>query len=187
MNWHEKFNAGLQYGAFLGKHGKAEHRQRWQAVYEQVALTDAQTALLRGFVRKMNVLCLAGAWCGDCVNQCPVFQRLAEAAGSAIDLRFLDRDAHPDVQTELSINDGQRIPVLVLLSEDFYECSRYGERTLSKYRDMAKTQLGAACPTGIGKLDQSLLQAVTGEWLNELERAQLMLRLSPRLRGMHGD
>jgi len=186
MIWKTIFESGLNYSKFLEKYGKPEHRQRWQAVYEQVTLTDAQTALLRGFVRKMNVLCLAGAWCGDCVNQCPILQRIAEV-GAVVDLRFLDRDAHLDVQKELSINDGHRVPVLVFLSEDFYECGRYGDRTLSKYRDMARTQLGPACPTGIGKLDQSLLQAVTQDWFNEFERIQLMLRLSPRLRGMHGD
>ena len=186
VNWQDKFNAALGYQKFLEAHGGPEHRQRWQIVYEQAALNDAQTALLRGFVRQMNVICLAGAWCGDCVNQCPIFQRFAESSGK-IDLRFLDRDVHKDVQNELSINDGHRVPVLVFLAEDFQECGRYGDRTISKYRDMARAQIGAACPTGIGTQDQSLLQAVTREWLNEFERAQLMLRLSPRLREKHGD
>ena len=33
----------------------------------------------------------------------------------------------------------------------------------------------------------ALLAAVTQDWLNELERIQWLLRLSPRLRQMHGD
>jgi len=77
--------------------------------------------------------------------------------------------------------------VVVFLSEDFFECGRYGDRTLSKYREMASTLLGAACPTGIIKPDSSLLEAVTAEWLAEFERIQLMLRLSQRLRTRHGD
>ena len=134
----------------------------------------------------MNVLCLTGAWCGDCVNQCPILQRFAEAS-SKIDLRFLDRDVHAEVQQELSICGGNRVPVVVFLSEDFHECGRYGDRTLSKYREMAQTMLGAACPAGVGGQDTSLLEAVTREWLAEFERIQLMLRLSPRLRDKHGD
>ncbi len=70
---------------------------------------------------------------------------------------------------------------------DFQECGRYGDRTFSKYRDIAATQLGAACPTGIGRQDQTLLAAVTAEWLSEFQRVQLMLRVSPRLREKHGD
>jgi hypothetical protein len=186
MNWQTKFDAALGYDKFLSQYGSPQHRDRWQALHDRVVLTSEQTELLGGFVRRMNVLCLAGAWCGDCINQCPIFQRFAEATDK-IDLRFLDRDEHADVQAELLLCGGNRVPVLVFLSEDFMECGRYGDRTLAKYRDMAATQLGPACPTGIGAPDPNLLAAVTGEWLNEFERTQLMLRLSARLRERHGD
>lgn len=186
MNWHNTFEAGLSYQEFLERHGKSDQRVRWQKVYDQVHLTPAQTQLLGSFSRKMNVLCLAGAWCGDCVQQCPIFPRFAQASPQ-INLRFLDRDAHLEIQQELAINGGHRVPVVVFLSEDFFECSRYGDRTLSRYRDLARGQLGAACPTGIVALDATLLAAVTAEWLTEFERAQWMLRLSPRLRQKHGD
>jgi hypothetical protein len=79
------------------------------------------------------------------------------------------------------------VPVVVFLSEDFSECGRYGDRTLAKYRDMAATLLGPACPTGIGDPGADLLAGVIREWLGEFERAQLMLRLSPRLRERYGD
>jgi hypothetical protein len=186
MNWQEKFDAGLVYEPFLQAYATEDHRRRWAGVYEQVTLSDEQRALLGGFTRQMNVLCVTGAWCGDCVNQCPILQRIAEA-GERIDLRFLDRDVHDDAQTELSICGGNRVPMVVFLSEDFYECGRYGDRTLSKYRDMVQTTLGPACPTGVVDSDRSLLDAATSEWLAEFERVQLMLRLSPRLRKKHGD
>jgi thiol-disulfide isomerase/thioredoxin len=185
MNWQHVFDAGLGYEGFLKAYGTDAHRQRWQNVYDRVRLTDDQRALLAGFVCKMNVLCVAGAWCGDCVSQCPVLQRFAEATNK-IDLQFLDRDTHMEVTRELTICGGNRIPMVVFLSEDFFECGRYGERTVSKYREMASTLLGDACPTGIGSTD-ALLEAVTAEWLTEFERLQLMLRLSPRLRARHGD
>jgi hypothetical protein len=134
----------------------------------------------------MPVLCLCGAWCGDCINQCPAFDHFA-AASSAIDLRFLDRDAKPDVREALAINAGFRVPVLVFLSEDGYEVSRYGERTLSIYRRLAIDQLGPACPTGLVPPAPDAVAQATSEWLAEFERAQLILRLSPRLRQKHAD
>ena len=76
---------------------------------------------------------------------------------------------------------------MVFLSEDGFEVSRYGERTLSTYRRMATEQLGPACPTGLVPPAGEALAAVTAEWLAEFERAQLILRLSPRLRAIHGD
>ncbi|MGQ9648600.1 MAG: hypothetical protein ACUVXJ_00635 [Phycisphaerae bacterium] len=54
-------------------------------------------------------------------------------------------------------------------------------------REMAFILLGAACPAGVVKSDSSLLDAVTAEWLVEVERIRLMLRLSQRLHGQYGD
>jgi hypothetical protein len=186
MDWQATFDSGLGYADFLAQYGKPEHRDRWAAFYDQAALNAEANAVLGGFVRRMNVFCLAGTWCGDCVNQCPILQRMAEAC-DLIDLRFADRDASAELREALSVNGGHRVPVVVFLSEDFHECGRYGERTVSTYRHLAKKLLGAACPTGIGGVEESLLAAVTREWLTEFERMQLMLRLSPRLRELHGD
>jgi hypothetical protein len=87
----------------------------------------------------------------------------------------------------LAINGGHRVPLIVFLSEDWYEVARYGERTLSIYRRLAVEQLGSACPTGLIPPAIDALSTVTAEWLAEFERAQLILRLSPRLRSVHGD
>ncbi|MBO8141818.1 MAG: thioredoxin family protein [Firmicutes bacterium] len=186
MDWRAVFERALPYEQYLQAHGTAAHRERWQAVYDRVRLTDAQRELLRGFTRRMNVLVLAGTWCGDCVNQCPILQRVAEAAG-VIDLRFFDRDADAHVTGQLKVNGGSRVPVAVFLSEDFFECSRYGDRTLAFYRKLAREQLGPSCPAGIAPPSDDVLAEATREWLAEVERVQLMLRLSPRLREKYGD
>lgn len=187
MDYAAEFENGLSYSDFLTAHGTEEQRQRWADVHDQVNLTSAQQELLSGFVRQMKVLVVAGAWCGDCVNQCPIFDHFVAASNGTIDLRFFDRDKHPALADALSTCGGQRVPSALFLSEDNFVCGRYGDRTLSKYRNMAETQLGAACPTGISGADQSLLNQVTQEWLNEFERIQLMLRLSGRLRKLHND
>jgi hypothetical protein len=186
LDWSKVFADALPYGSFLDRFANPGHRSRWDAMHGRFALTAQQQGLLSGFARRMPVLCLAAAWCGDCIHQCPVFDHFARAS-TRIDLRFLDRDLQPEVRSALSINGGHRVPVVVFLSEDWYEVARYGERTLSIYRRMAADQLGPACPTGLVPPPDEALAAVTAEWLAEFERAQLILRLSPRLRAMHGD
>ncbi len=186
MDWKPHYNAALPYHNFLARYGTDTHRQRWQAMYDRTQLTPAQRDLLGGFQREMRLLCLAGTWCGDCVRECAILQRIVEGSPK-IELRFLDRDEHPDLARELAVNDGLRIPVVVFLSEDYFECARYGERTLATYRKIAAERLGPACPTGIVPPGEEYLATVTQEWINELERVQLLLRLSPRLRAVHGD
>jgi hypothetical protein len=181
-----KLPLGLSYREFLEQHGAEEHRRRWAAVHAAVKLTEPQRALLASFTREMPVLCLAGAWCGDCVNQCPIFDHFAQAS-DRIQMRYFDRDAHPDLTAELAICGGKRVPVVVFLSEDGHEVCRFGDRTLSKYRELVVDQTGTACPTGIVPPEGALLTAVTQDWLDIFERAQWILRTSARLRSKHGD
>ena len=186
MDFAAKFDEGLNYRDFLAKYGTDEQRRRWEAVHAEVRLSDAQRELLRSFRREMKVLVTAGTWCGDCVNQCPIFAHF-EAQGGRIHVRYFDRDGDAELSGALAICGAPRVPSVLFLSEDGHVCGRYGDRTLSKYRQMAADQLGAACPTGVLPPERSLLESVTQDWLNEFERIQLMLRTSGRLRNLHGD
>lgn len=185
IDWEMTFKKALRFDQFLETYGAEEEKRRWRVTHDAVPVSDDQISLLKGFRRDMNVLCLASAQCGDCARQCPILERFAGIT-PVISLRFVDRDAAPELSTALRICGGSRVPVVIFLSEDFYECGRHGDRTLSRYRELAAGLPGAVFPTTSGGLDQSL-RAVTADWLNEFERIQLMLRLSARLRQKHGD
>jgi hypothetical protein len=182
----EKFAAALPYERYV-QTGTGEQRRRWQQVYDAARLTAEQAQLVAGSQRDMKVLIVSGIWCGDCVQQCPLLQRCAEANPGRIDLRLLDRDQHRDLTEKVRINAGDRVPVALFLAEDHELCSVYGDRTLSRYRALALKQLGPSCPTGITAPDQGEMAATLQDWLNEFERVQLMLRLSARLRQKHND
>ena len=101
--------------------------------------------------------------------------------------RYLDRDEHAEVQAALKINGGNRVPVLVFFSEDSHEVARYGERTLARYRQLTGQNTGEVCGSGTVNGDDPVQVQVIQDWLNEFERVQWILRLSPRLRKLHGD
>lgn len=184
--WETAFNAALRYGEFLDRFATAEQRARWDAFHARVSLTPEQKTLLGGFVRRMPVMVLAGAWCGDCVNQCPIFDHFATAS-PVVDVRFLDRDAHPDIAVHLQVCGGQRVPTVAFFSEDWHPVLFYGDKTLAAYRAAASSQLGSSCATGVVPPADTLIAAVTSDWLDQFERVQLILRLSGRLRQLHGD
>ena len=182
----QKHEAGLPYDAYV-QSGTAPQTENWQAIYEQASLTDDQRRLVEGFTRRMPVIALSGIWCGDCVQQGPLLQRIAEGNRRAIDLRWLDRDEHPDLQQAVAINAGSRVPVAILCAEDYELVACYGDRTLSRYRAMAQRQLGPSCPLPGAPVDDDELSATLAEWLEQFERAHLLMRLSTRLRQKHGD
>jgi thiol-disulfide isomerase/thioredoxin len=181
-----QFAAGLPYGRYV-QTGNDEQQRRWSRVYEAAGLTDTQKQLVAGFVREMKVLIFSGIWCGDCVEQCPLIQRIAESNSAKIDLRFIERPREGELIPELRINGGSRVPVVLFLSEDNESCATAGDRTINRYRALALRKLGPLCPTGIVAPDKEELEATLGDWLNEVERVQLMLRLTPRLREKYHD
>lgn len=181
----QKHDAGLSYADYVAT-GETQKQQDWQSIYDQIPLTEKQKALLGSFTRKMNVIGLSGTWCGDCVQQGPLIQRIAEGS-DLIDLRWLDRDEHSDLQERVRINAGNRVPALIFCAEDHEFVSWYGDRTLTRYRAMAAKNLGGACPMPGAPIPDDELSGTLADWLNEFERVQLLLRLSGRLRQKHGD
>ena len=177
---------GLSYSDYLEKHGTDAHRERWAGLHARIQLSADQQQLISGLTRQIKMLCMAGAWCGDCVEQCPILDHFAEA-NSCIELRFVDRDDCGNLKDELTICGGARVPVVLFANEDDQIVSRFGDRTLAKYRQMAHDKLGDGCPTGLVPPADALTTAVTQHWLDELERVHLLLRMSPRLREKHGD
>jgi thiol-disulfide isomerase/thioredoxin len=182
----DKFSAALPYNRYV-QTGKDDQTRRWQQVYEAAHLTASQVELVARFKRDMKVLIVSGIWCGDCVQQCPLLQKIAEANHDHIELRLLDRDEHRDLVEQLRINAGDRVPVMLFLAEDFELCSICGDRTLHRYRALAAKNLAAACPLPIAIPERDELPATLQDWLDEFERIQLMLLLSTRLRQKHGE
>jgi thiol-disulfide isomerase/thioredoxin len=182
----DRFASGLPYDGYLAN-GSEEQRRRWNQVYDAARLTDAQTQLVGGFVREMKILVFSGIWCGDCVEQCPLIYRIAQVNPGKIDLRFIERPRDGELIPELRINGGNRVPVVLFLSEDNQWCATAGDRTIHRYRALAVRKLGPLCPTGIMAPEKEEIEATLGDWVNEIERVQLMLRLTPRLRLQYED
>lgn len=179
------FAKALKYQDYLAT-GEQVHRQRWNEHYQAVQLSQQQQKLIASFVRRMNILFMSGVWCGDCVRQGPIVQRIAEA-NNLIDLCFIDNKENPELAEELRINGAAKVPVAVFLSEDFFNLGRFGDRHLAIYRSKLAKELGPTCSTGLIVPDQDLLQQDLQGWLDLFERYQAMLRLAPLLRRRYND
>lgn len=179
------FSEALAFPDYL-KTANETQRKRWDAFYELAQPGDSQLKLVSTFTRKMHILILSGIWCGDCMRQLPFIHKLY-SANSLIDLKFIDNQKIPELRDSLKIQGGARVPVVLFLSEDFYEVARFGDRTLAAYRNKANRELGPACEAGVVLPTSEELLEDNSEWMDQIERAQLILRLSPMLRERYGD
>ncbi|MBX3390183.1 MAG: thioredoxin family protein [Phycisphaeraceae bacterium] len=188
------FEHALAYPAYVAT-GTHHQQQSWnhfdKISREHAPLSQIQNELIRSFTRRINILVLSGTWCGDCVHQCPLFQQLAEVSpvstGGVIDLRFVDRDDASELSDAAMICGGNRVPTVIFLNEDFEFVSILGDRSLTRYRAMAAKALGASCPFPGAPVPADEIAETRQDWLDELERVHLLLRLSPKLRQKHHD
>jgi hypothetical protein len=183
------FDQGQPFEDFVARM-EINHQPTWRERYDRLELTPAQLQLVSSFVREMNILCLTGPWCGDCALQGAAFARIANANASKVQIRFLPRtDDYAELLVRNQINAGFRVPLTWLMAEDFEPCSRIGDRTLSRYRSMARKALGEspAQSNVHAPPPADPVRQVLTEVLDEVERVQLMLRFSARLREKHAD
>lgn len=183
--WRKHFETGMTLESFMSS-GKPEEAVIWKERADRTPeLTNEQRTRIEGFNRELNILVYAGTWCGDCSRQAPMLKKLAEAAGDKVKLRFVERESSKELQDELRLVGGLRVPVVVFLTEDFWEVGRFGERLLHIYRSKAAREIGRGIDEGV--LSPRALENEMLEWVDIFERMLLMVRLSPPLRKRHGD
>ena len=179
------FHEALDFEKYVAS-GSDAQQQRWRDYCTRIELATNQRTVLYGFVRELNILVLSGIWCGDCARQGPMLAAIA-AECPKLNLRFVENEAYPELRDQLRIHGAARVPVVLTLSEDFFELNRLGDRTLAAYRRKAANELGPACDAGIVPPSKDELALEIDDWVRHFERLHLMVRLSPFLRKRHGD
>lgn len=185
-----KFEQGMPYERYVrtGTPAQVENWLRFDRVArDHAALDSHQRAALSDFCRRINILVLSGLWCGDCLAQCPLLAIIADHCPDLIDVRFLDRDKHLDLAEQVKICGGLRVPTAIFMNEEFDFVSLLGDKTLTRLRAQAALALGSNCPLPTAPIPPDEIRGTLGDWLMEVERVHLLLRLSPKLRAKHGD
>ncbi|MCB0336934.1 MAG: thioredoxin family protein [Bdellovibrionales bacterium] len=183
--YQKAFLEGLVLDSYIAT-GNESQQSRWREAQARVHISSSQETLISNFRRQMNILVLSGIWCGDCMRQGPMLAAIA-ALNPVLQVRFIDNHAIPELRDSCRIQGGTRVPLALFLSEDYYEVARYGDRTLASYRRKAERELGPACDAGLVPPTEQELAEELCEWLDQFERSQLILRLSPMLRSRHND
>ena len=183
--WRKHWAQASEYDDFIREQDQS-HAEKWRNIEQRIPdLTPEQAERLQGYDRELNILVYGGIWCPDCQRQAPMLKKITETIGPKAHIRIIDRDASKELQDELRILGATRVPMIVILSEDFWEVGRYGDRLLSVYRAKAAREIGRGPRAGV--LSPKALEAEMGEWVNIIERAEIMLRLSPPLRRRYND
>lgn len=183
--WRKHWKQASKYETFIQEQDQS-HAENWRNIEQRIPeLTPEQIKRLQGYNRELNILIYGGIWCPDCQRQAPMIKKITETIGPKAHIRIIDRDTSQELKDELRILGATRVPMIVILSEDFWEVGRYGDRLLNVYRAKAAREIGRGQRAGV--LSPKALEAEMSEWVDILERVQIMLRLSPPLRRRYND
>ena len=125
MDWEALFGSGKDYREWLEECEDGECRAAIETIRQEIALEPHEEAFLAALARRVHVLAIAEAWCGDVVRHVPVLERLADAAPNLV-TRYITREQSPAAFARFLTNGGEAIPKFVFFSQDFVECGNWG-------------------------------------------------------------
>lgn len=181
--WKKYWDMALPYDEFVAT--DPENAPRWHDYMERIPeLTEKQVERISGYNRILKVLVYGGVWCGDCVRQGPLFKKIADVVDD-VEIKYIDREISEELQDELRILGALRVPIVVFLTEDYWEVGREGDRLLPVYRAKAAREIGRGQAQGV--LSPKAIEEQRDLWVDIFERAIIMTKLSPPLRKRHND
>lgn len=125
LDWPEIFESGLEYPAWLEAAENPDHRAKMNEFYERLSLSPENLAMLHAIDRPVHVIAIAEDWCPDVVRHVPILMKMADES-DYIRVRFISREAHPDVFERFLTVGGEAIPKFIFLSDQFVECGDWG-------------------------------------------------------------
>lgn len=125
----------LQQNKTTGNHHSEEYLEytqlnvqrmkRWDKVCE---IYDEFKVFLQKIHKKIYMVVLTEAWCGDTANLVPIFEKIKLQNPQFLSFLLLLRDENPDVMDDNLTNGSRSIPKLIFLDENLQKLTTWGPR-----------------------------------------------------------
>jgi hypothetical protein len=113
----DRFNRGTTYQDYRARilAGGGVMRELLEASETALARETIDVEPFRRLAQPLQVLVLSEDWCGDCTDNLPILNRIAEESGK-LDVRILSRDENLDVMDRyLKNGEFRSIPLILFL------------------------------------------------------------------------
>jgi thioredoxin-like negative regulator of GroEL len=124
------FAGGETYAQYLARIMAEEGvmRDLLTASERILAETEIDLAPFTRLSEPVRVLVLSEDWCGDCTDNLPILNRIAEESGK-LDVRIVSRDDHPEIMDGyLKYGTFRSIPLILFLAADGEVIGHFTER-----------------------------------------------------------
>jgi hypothetical protein len=182
----ERFAQGTTYAEYRDRILAAEGIMKDLLTASERALAKESIDVepFRRLPKPLRVLILSEDWCGDCTDNLPIVNRLAEESGK-LEVRILPRDEHLDVMDRFLKNGQFRsIPLILFLDDDGRVIGDLKERpdSVTELRARQRQELYASRPD-FG--EPGAYAELSEEKRAELQEAVLAIREETRPFAIH--
>ena len=123
------FNRGMSFDEFL-KDATEDDAKRFRYYYDKSAKKHAPESFRIDLEHPINILVAATTWCWDSQTNIPIITRIAEHSPN-LNMKIMNKDQLPFLVTK--VNDGEKVPQVLVFTEDFYYLDRWVERSTRAY------------------------------------------------------
>ncbi len=123
------FSEGMTFNDFL-KDATEDHRKRLEYYYDKSAKKHVPEDFRIDTKYPINLLVLATTWCWDSQTNVPIIAHIAENSPN-ITMKIMNKDHLPFMVTK--VNNGEKVPQVLVFTEDFYYLDRWVERSTKAY------------------------------------------------------
>jgi hypothetical protein len=123
-------------------------RELLEASERALAAETLDLSAFTNLKQPLRALVLSEDWCGDCTDNLPILNRIAEET-SKLDLRIISRDANLDLtEGHLKYGQFQSIPLVIFYDQDFTEIGHFIERpeSVTELRKQKRLEIFASNP-----------------------------------------
>lgn len=86
------------------------------------------TQFLKQIKKKIFLVVLTEAWCGDAANLVPIFEKIRLENPNYLSYHLLLRDENPEIMDDNLTNGSRSIPKLIFLNENMEKVATWGPR-----------------------------------------------------------
>ncbi|UCG00704.1 MAG: thioredoxin family protein [Candidatus Heimdallarchaeota archaeon] len=126
----EFYQTGDTFDEFL-QSGTEDEQERFNLYYRRLEKKFSPEEFRIDLNYPVNLLVLATTWCWDSKTNVPVFIRIAEHSPN-VNLKIFNKDRYPFLVDK--INGGEKVPQVLIFSQDYQYLDRWVERTTLGYQ-----------------------------------------------------
>ena len=132
FNYKSSYKNGYTYEEYIGLMKDENHKKKYESYYSRFTLSPEYLDLLSSQIEhEIKILVIGASWCFDCQINITILQHIVEKSPN-LEMKIIIKEEYIHL-VDLT-NAGQRIPLILFLSPDFYKVESWVEKSTLQYQ-----------------------------------------------------